>query len=243
MGGFIQQLAVQYVTHGYWRYVTGHIPEHKDPRAVDEKLIRRYDISISSAERSRRKKAGRANVQYIRHKRLFVLVATKGRHRFYEEEAGQIRDFRRDVLKVRGYAIAYRRGHVSVRIERGEFRRLKTYFENIAVHKSARAVGDEFHRVRYEPYAPIRSQLVALLRTTNRQRKIAGMPAVPFHALRLRRRIHAPFRECQVLGACVGRPLRSCRGERENVAPRVPNRASTLPLTTDLDFPPGRDKL
>ena len=31
VAGFIQQLAVCYVGRGYWFYVTGTVPEHKDP--------------------------------------------------------------------------------------------------------------------------------------------------------------------------------------------------------------------
>ena len=33
--GFIQQLACCYLTHGYWFYVSGFVPEGKDPAAVD----------------------------------------------------------------------------------------------------------------------------------------------------------------------------------------------------------------
>jgi hypothetical protein len=40
--GFVQQLAVGLVSRGYWFYVTGWIPERKDPRAVDEKLGKLY---------------------------------------------------------------------------------------------------------------------------------------------------------------------------------------------------------
>lgn len=36
--GFVQQLAVSYLGNGYWFYVTGDIPEGKDPRKVDAKL-------------------------------------------------------------------------------------------------------------------------------------------------------------------------------------------------------------
>src|SRR5262249_52205923 len=59
--GFVQQLAVSYLVHGYWYYVTGYIPEHKDPRAVDQKLLTRYGIGLSKWSRARRKQAGGAN--------------------------------------------------------------------------------------------------------------------------------------------------------------------------------------
>src|SRR5690349_9625565 len=69
LDGFIQQLAVSYLAHGYWFYVTGRIPESKDPRLVDRKLTERYGINVSKWTRSRRRKIGIASVQYLRHDR------------------------------------------------------------------------------------------------------------------------------------------------------------------------------
>ena len=51
--GFVQQLAVGYVTHGYWFYVSGWIPEGKDPLKTDAKLIERYGIDVSKWTRCR----------------------------------------------------------------------------------------------------------------------------------------------------------------------------------------------
>ena len=87
--GFVQQLAVAYITHGYWFYVAGRIPEGKDPTAVDVKLIDRYGIAISKWARARRKKQSLANMQYLRHERFFILLATKGRHDFFEREVDE----------------------------------------------------------------------------------------------------------------------------------------------------------
>jgi hypothetical protein len=42
VAGFVQQLAVGYVTHRYYFYITGRIPDHKDPAATDRKLVARY---------------------------------------------------------------------------------------------------------------------------------------------------------------------------------------------------------
>src|SRR6266849_4698714 len=70
--GFIQQLAVSYIGHGYWFYVAGNIPDDKDPPMVDAKLISKYGINLSRAARSRRKAAGLANIQYIRFRHFFV---------------------------------------------------------------------------------------------------------------------------------------------------------------------------
>src|SRR4051812_20068756 len=92
--GFIQQLAVAYVARGYFFYVTGHIPERKAANRVDEKLVERYHIDLSRWARARRKRAGRANVQYLRHKDFFVLLATHGEHPFFEEEGPNVHDVR-----------------------------------------------------------------------------------------------------------------------------------------------------
>ena len=67
--GFVQQIACCYLRHGYWFYVTGVVPKHIDPRAVDEKLVAKYGIAVSESTGLRRKRAGYANLQYIRHGR------------------------------------------------------------------------------------------------------------------------------------------------------------------------------
>ena len=87
--GFVQQIACCWLRHGYWWYVTGEIPDHKCVNSVDEKLIERYDIDVSEWRRARNKQLGRANIQYLRHDRFFVLLSTKGEHPFYQLEAGR----------------------------------------------------------------------------------------------------------------------------------------------------------
>lgn len=102
LAGFIQQLAVAYVAHGYWFYARGWIPIDKDPEAIDRKLIDRYGIDVSKWERARRKRAGLANLHYLRFGRTFVLIATHGQHWFFEAEAKAIRDIRRVPFKLGG---------------------------------------------------------------------------------------------------------------------------------------------
>src|SRR5207244_9502130 len=103
LAGFVQQIAVSYVANGYYFYVLGRVPERKDPRAVDAKLVARYGIDCSKYVRARRKLAGQANLHYIRFRQVFVLMATHGEHRFFADEAGQVRDVRRAPLRVDGY--------------------------------------------------------------------------------------------------------------------------------------------
>ena len=191
--GFVQQLAVSYLGNGYWFYVVGEIPEGKDPRRVDEKLVARYQIDLSKWARARRKRAGLANLQYLRYGRLFVLLATRGAHGFFEEEASSIRDARKTPIRFRGYSMSYRNGHPHVRIEQEEYKRLKAYFLELALHRSAERLGSELARLPFEPYAPVRVQLLAVLRSINRERKRAGFEPVPKSCFRFVRRVCRPF--------------------------------------------------
>jgi len=195
--GFVQQLAVAYVAHGYWFYVTGIIPDGKDPRRVDEKLIGKYGIDLSKFARARRKAAGLANVQYLRHRRFFVLAASHGSHRFFSPvreggEGDRINDCRKAPVKFGSYAISFRGGHAHVRIECETFRDLKAFFLDHACHWSAGRLEAELGQLPFEPYAPVRSQLFTLVRQINCARKTAQLePVSP--GLRLRRRIFRPF--------------------------------------------------
>jgi hypothetical protein len=159
----------------------------------DAKLIDRYGIDCSKFVRARRKRAGLANVQYIRFRNRFVLLATHGDHRFFEDEAGLIRDVRREPLKVEGYAISFRAGKVSVRIQRDEYELLKSHFLNLATHRSAAFLADEFAAVPYQLYAPVRGQLLCIWRAVNRARREAGFEPVPITGVLSRRRIVKPF--------------------------------------------------
>jgi hypothetical protein len=203
--GFVQLLACNYLPHGYWFYVTGWIPDGKDPRVVDAKLIAKYEIDLSRAGRSRRKRLGYANLQYLRRGRFFVLLATHGQHRFFEEEAVCIRDVRRIPLKVAGYSVSYRRGgqvsdgkadvkwHSHVEIDREWYKVLQAWFLDTAARRSAEKVALDFYRFPFEPYAPVRRQMLGLLRKVNVARKKAGFEQLPFAVLPLRRRIVRPF--------------------------------------------------
>jgi hypothetical protein len=191
--GFIQQLAVGYVGRGYYFYVSGVVPDWKDPRRIDEKLVDRYGALVSKAARSRRKALGLANVQYIRFRNRFLILATHGKHEFFELEAGQIRDAREMPIKAFGYSISFRSGHPHVRIEQQRYLELRAYFADLAVHRRREWLEAQFGRLRYEPYAPVRSQLHCILRDVNNRRKLGGFELLPSSCIRSRRRIIAPF--------------------------------------------------
>lgn len=243
--GLVQQVAVSYLRHGYWYYVTGMIPEEKNPEQIDSKLIDRYGIDLTERERSRRKSAGLANMQYIRHGHFFILMCSQGLHEFRQREAEVIRDARKvpilipKTARVRskkgqakksppfeGYAVSYRRGnwlrkseedkelyrelrirgerpprgvqdrgwHSRVEIEKRTFQRLRAYFLNIAPHRSVQNLSMELAAVPYQPYAPVRQQLLSLVRDINKVRKVAGASStVPYEVLNLKRVQIAPF--------------------------------------------------
>jgi hypothetical protein len=191
--GFIQQLAVAYVARGYWFYVTGKIPSGKDPRGVDAKLIEKYRFGVSKWARARRKRAGFANLQYLRFEDFFVLLATDGCHLFCVEEAPAIRDVRETPLKFAGYSISHRGGHACVRIEQNTFNELKAYLLDHAVHRSKEHLESAFSRLEFEPYAPIRGQLLIIFRAVNERRKAAGFKPLSRSCLRLFRRPVRPF--------------------------------------------------
>ncbi|WP_148075899.1 hypothetical protein [Bythopirellula goksoeyrii] len=245
--GLVQQVAVSYLRHGYWYYVTGMIPEEKDPEEIDSKLIARYQIDVTERERASRKRSGLANMQYIRHESFFLLMCSQGLHEFRQREEDLIRDARKvpilipKVARLRrkkkkhadsrlfeGYAVSYRRGHWArkseedktlykelrgrgerpargerdhawrsrVEIEKRTYRRLRAYFLNIAPHRSVQNLAHELDAISYQPYAPVRQQLLALVRDINKVRKIAGVKLpVPYEVLNLKRvQIH-PFAE------------------------------------------------
>lgn len=199
VAGFVQQLAVAYVTKGYWFYVTGWIPRTKAPEEVDRKLIDRYGIDVSKWARRRRWKRGQAKVQYLRHGEFFVLLATHGQHPFFAAEGKQVKDIRKAPIYFMGYAIGARLArsgttwHASVRIDRTAFRERKAYFQSIAVFHSVEDLAAALRRIEYEPYAPVRDQLRQILRAVNRRRKAAGLELVPVAAIARRRRPVRPF--------------------------------------------------
>ncbi len=201
VAGFVQQLAVGYVAKGYYFYVTGTIPEHKDPARTDRKILDAYKVEVSKWIRTRRKQSGLANLHYLRFGNFYVIIATHGVHPFFEAEAKSLRDIRRCPIFFMGYSIGCRRErgggklHASVRINRDIFKALKARYEWAALECSVEQLMSELRALPYEPYAPVRNQLRILLRAINRRRVVAGLESVPDTAIRWRRAPVKPFAE------------------------------------------------
>ncbi len=203
--GLVQQIAVSYLRHGYWYYVTGRVRPDTDLAALDRKLLEKYQIAIGERERTARKSRGLANLQYIRYRNWFLLLATDGHHLFKQAERKVIQDCRRVPIKFEGYSISYRQSgitpaggglrkwHACVRIDNPTFKQLKTFLLDRACHRSVENLSRDFARVPYARYAPVRRQLLTILRAVNDARARVGFDPVPVSALRLRRQIIQPF--------------------------------------------------
>lgn len=233
--GFVQQLAVSYLRHGYWFYVTGRVPAGKDPLAVDAKLIRTYDIAKTKWARAWAKSLGKANMQYIRHESFFVLLATHGQHVFFEREKDLIRDAREVPIRHGGYAVSYRGGHPHVRIEHGEYLMLRAWFELEGTKRDSASLGRALRQLPFEPYGPVKRQLFNVLRGLNRVRKTAGLEMIGNEWLRLNRRIVQPFapailQDHPLIEEAVTPPIVSAASTRLGQQTEIPP-ATALTLT------------
>jgi hypothetical protein len=203
--GLVQQVAVSYLRHGYWWYVAGRIGPDKDPVLLDRKLLNKYEIDIGERERAARKRRGLANMQYIRFESTFLLMVSKGHHSFKQQERKQIRDCRRTPIQFEGYSISYRQSgvtqqgeaspkwHSHVAIDPTTYRQLKAFLLERATHRSAENLATDFGRIPYSRYAPVRRQLLNLLRAVNDVRARTGYDPLPHSVLKLRRKIYKPF--------------------------------------------------
>ena len=200
----VQLIAASYLRHGFYWYVTGSIPNGKDPGKIDRKLIAKYGIEVSEWERRSRKQRGVANAHYLRYQRWFILLVSEGHHALKQPsakggEGEHLRDCRRTPIRFHGYSISYRRAgvtpagvaspkwHAHVRIDDDTYRVLKDRFLDLAMHRSAETLASEFARIPFARYAPIRRQLLNIHRAVNQRRKQQSFEPIPHSALKLRR--------------------------------------------------------
>jgi hypothetical protein len=98
-----------------------------------------------------------------------------------------------------GYSVSSRGGHAHVRIGADEYKRLKAFMLDLAPHRSTEELEQQLRSVPFEPYAPVRRQLLNIWRAVNRVRRTAGLEPLRIECLRLRRRIVRPFDEAGTL--------------------------------------------
>lgn len=190
--GFLQMLAANYLPAGCVFYTQGLLKPHMDAAAIDAKLIARYEIAISKYARCWRRKQGQAAVHLLRYRLFFLLLASEGRHGFYEHEAN-IRDARTSPILFRDYAVSVQDGHSCVRLAPPIEHKLREDFLAMACIRSAAAIAREFHALPYEPYKPVVWQLLKILRLVNARRDSTGMGPVAEKCIRRCRRIRRPF--------------------------------------------------
>jgi hypothetical protein len=263
MEGLIQQVALSYLRHGYLWYVTGIVPERKEPAEIDGKILSKYDIRKDWRFIAHNKRRGLANLQYIRHGRFYIIMATKGFHEFKDREAKRIRDARQCPILIPrfapspietrnkpnhrkrgckaptfdGYAVSYSRGgylkktpeekvayrqameqwqqqtlqgkrlpkppkgtpdpkwHSCVEIERNTRSRLQAYFMEISNRRSPENLAYEFANTGFLPYAPVKRQLVRIIKDVNKARRTAGCSEqIPYRVvLGMKRKQISPF--------------------------------------------------
>jgi len=214
--GFIQQIVSGWVRNGYYFYVHGEVREGKNPKHLDEKFLFQYPIAMSAGKRYSRKRRGLINVAYLRHERNWIMLATQGRHggeREYSDwrrsEGGNVRNCRRgQPIQFYGYSISYVPGgyilnrdksnadgpaerdyklRVRVQISRDAMAELKAKLVANARRRQPEWFAKEFWNVPFEPYAPIRQQLLEILRQVNATRSAAGMRKLSPEIIRYRR--------------------------------------------------------
>lgn len=220
--GFLQRVATHLLPKGYFFFVQGTLPDGKNPSALDAKLLAKYDVVKSEGARRWRKRQGLGNVQYVRYQSHWILLATHGDHSIREGEGVNLKHARRCPIRIGNYALYVRRGNylkrnpsgeaaqpdgkwrVRVLIARKPYRELCAYFVSIACHRRSDALAEELFALPYEPYAPIRKQLLKLLRLVNAKRQAAGYAKIPATCLRFKREIVRAFEPASVGPAIQG---------------------------------------
>ena len=79
--------------------------------------------------------------------------------------------------------------HVRVQLDFETYAGVKAYFLNIAVHREANFIAQEFFGLVFQPYRPVREQILAILRAVNKERVLAGYQRIPYSVVRYKRRI------------------------------------------------------
>ncbi|MDZ4849963.1 MAG: hypothetical protein SGI77_11815 [Pirellulaceae bacterium] len=129
--------------------------------------------------------------------RVWILCATHGKHRFFDEEGNAIRDVRKAPIHIGDYTLAVKQGgflkkepeadapvadgkmRVRVQIAREKFQEYRGYFVEQACHRSSERLSKELYCLPFEPYAPVRRQLLTLLRLINERRQAAAFTKLP----------------------------------------------------------------
>lgn len=207
-------ILVNLIAKGYRYYFVGRCESHEKWVALDERIMEYYNANLPKWTRERHKKKGLSNFRYLRFQEWFILLATEGTAaKFWEEDRARIRDVRNTPIRFKGYSVSYRQGgwkdrrlwkdplvrerdmkwHVRVQLDSETYSGVKAYFLNIATHREASFLANEFLDLTFQPYRPVREQLFSILRAVNRDRHLAGYQRIPASVIRFKRRIVRAF--------------------------------------------------
>lgn len=170
--GFVRHLVSYYLRFGYRFYMTGSIKPSRNVDEFDEIMERKFRYRMSRSWRNRRKNAvgpdgeriGLANVHYLRYERFWILLCTKGKHRFYEEhvkrdQSGDVieayfRDAHRDPIFFAGYSIRIAEGGY---LPRWRWRHPKTPERDTRLHVRVRIADETFRDIKADFIARAKS--------------------------------------------------------------------------------------
>ena len=225
--GFIHQIVSAWVRNDYYFYVQGKLPKKKGFLEFDRKIITRYPVVMKASRRYSRKKRDIINVAYLRYERYWIMLATRGKHEETKEglwdwraaEAMNIRNCRRgQPIRFFGYSISSGRGdyilkrkmrnpdgpperdnkyRVRVQISRKALQQLRTELLSQARIRREDWFRSYFWNLPYEPYAPVRKQLLRLLRQINASRSAVGLSKLPSDIIRMKQQRVKVFITCE----------------------------------------------
>ena len=135
-----------------------------------------------------------------------MLIATSpiGGHPFSRAERSALRDVRKQPIRIGGYAVSSRRDgselrrgverwRAHVRIDRQTYVQLRDFYLEAALRRTRAELEQDLHALPFEPYAPVRRQLLGLVRKINERRKVGALLPLRSSCLRFRRKQVRPF--------------------------------------------------
>jgi hypothetical protein len=175
-GWFLRKIAIDYVRYGYFFYSVGPVPQRKDSKIFDEKMLRKYEITFHRTTRARRKKEGTAVFAYVRFGKKMVLLSTEGTHPAFE--TWDYKDCRIQPIQLSGYTIGVHAGKPSVRFSMKRFNGLRKFLLGIALHNDKKIAAFFSSVAPYHPFPGVVAQKKKLLKLVNDKRKAGGLKRV-----------------------------------------------------------------
>ena len=101
---------------------------------------------------------------------------------FEQEEGVRMKHLYRDAIFYGGYEIRYRNSHASVRIDARYYEALRTRMLDLARQPDLKPLREAFHELRFQPFAPLKTQLWNLVDELNKYRakRQVGGRRVPY---------------------------------------------------------------